>query len=247
MAARITFYRLIARARLPQRAERSALGSLPARAFQYCQPVRVASGFGYYVFPPIGFSLRWDGNQVAWDYAGGPGWAPLTVAQFPDFAVKFDAAAREAARGFSPPFLSALPEPGVVQIWTGLVVRTAPLWDVLIRPPANLPASQQYDLYEGVVETDRWFGPLFTNIRIKKTGETIRFDPDWPFAQVQPLPREVTSEASLSDYALVTELAGLDWAAYAQTVVAPNTDPARKRGAYAAAARRRGKGGGGDV
>jgi hypothetical protein len=52
-----------------------------------------------------------------------------------------------------------------VQIWSGLIARTAPGWSLLIRPPANLPRLPGLDAYEGLVETDRWFGPLFTNHR----------------------------------------------------------------------------------
>ena len=57
---RITFYRMIPGARLPQRADRSAAGSLPTRAFRYCEPVVTASAFGYYVFPPISFTVICD-------------------------------------------------------------------------------------------------------------------------------------------------------------------------------------------
>ena len=48
----VTFHRLIPTARLPQRADRSAAGSLPTRAFRYCEPSTSASGYGYYIFPP---------------------------------------------------------------------------------------------------------------------------------------------------------------------------------------------------
>ena len=44
----VTFHRLIPSARLPQRADRSAAGMLPTRAFRYCEPSSTASGFGYY-------------------------------------------------------------------------------------------------------------------------------------------------------------------------------------------------------
>ena len=42
----VTFHRLIPTARLPQRADRSAAGMLPTRAFRYCEPSSTASGFG---------------------------------------------------------------------------------------------------------------------------------------------------------------------------------------------------------
>jgi len=58
----LTFYRFIEEARLPQRADRSAGGSIPTRGFRYCEPVTTASAFGWYVFPPMSFSLMWDGG-----------------------------------------------------------------------------------------------------------------------------------------------------------------------------------------
>ena len=44
--------------------------------------------------------------------------------QFPNYATQFDADAPEALRGCSPPFTTALPEIGGVQIWTGLLAKT---------------------------------------------------------------------------------------------------------------------------
>ena len=58
-------------------------------------------------------------------------------------------AAPDDIKGFSPPFVGALQEPGVVQIWSGLVARTAPGWSLLVRGPANLPRSLGYEVYEG--------------------------------------------------------------------------------------------------
>ena len=42
----ITFYRFIPQCRPPMRADRSAGGTLPTRAFRYCEPVATASAFG---------------------------------------------------------------------------------------------------------------------------------------------------------------------------------------------------------
>ena len=121
---RVTFHRFIPTARMPQRADRAAAGTLPTRAFRYCEPVVTASAFGYYVFPPISFSLMWDGTEFTWTYEGAESWLPLRAAQFPHFAAHFDSLVPEEIRGFSPPFLGALQEPGLIQMWTGLVART---------------------------------------------------------------------------------------------------------------------------
>ena len=240
---RITFYRLIPGARPPQRADRSAAGTLPTRAFRYCEPVTSASAFGWYVFPPIDFSLLWDGSQVRWTYEGAHDeWLPLHVAQFPDFAQHFDARAPAEMRGFSPPFIAALQEPGLVQFWSGLIARTQPGWSLLVRPCANLPRNPGFEPFEGIIETDRWFGPLLTNMRLTKTDTPINFRTEMPVLQVQALPREALDEAALNDFGLVEDFDGFapeDWDDFYDTVVRPNTTAHRPRGEYAAAARRR--------
>lgn len=240
-----TFYRLIDGARMPQRADRSAAGTLPTRASRHCDAVTTAASFGWWLFPPIDFSLLWDGDDIYWTWGDRTDWLLLSTAQFPDFANQFDAVAPHAGQGCSPPFLTALPEPGLVQIWSGLIARTAPDWSLLIRPLANMPQRGGYALYEGVVETDRWFGPLFTNLRLTRTHAPVRFQSDFPFAQVQPLPRVAYADETMDAVTHIPQLGELtsrDWDDYIHTVVKPNDDPERPHGQYAVAARRRRKG-----
>jgi hypothetical protein len=243
-APNVTFFRLVPGCRLPQRADRSAAGTIPTRAFRYCEALTSASAFGWYLFPPISFSLIWDGgSDVIWSYQGADAWFPLKAAQFPKFAEHFDRLAPPELRGFSPPFLCAFKEPGVVQIWTGLIARTAADWSLLVRAPANLARSQGCDHYEGIVETDRWFGPLFTNIRLTRTNAPVEFDTDFPFLQVQPVHRSVYGPA-LDAFTVVPGLdrfTSRNWDDFRTTVVVPNVDPHRQRGQYAIAARRQRK------
>ena len=238
----ITFHRLVPTARLPQRADRSAAGSLPTRAFRYCEPATSASAFGYYMFPPIGFSVIWDGHDIQWTYEGIGDWLPLRAAQFPGFRETFDAVAPPEIKEFSPPFIGALQEPGLIQLWTGYVVRTAPGNSLLVRAPANVPRAGGWDHFEGIVETDRWFGPLIINLRLTKTDTPIDFNPDYPLVQVQPIPREIYQDTHLNNYELVPSLEQFtpeDWDDYYDTVVRPNVQENRPRGQYAAAARKR--------
>lgn len=237
----VSFFRLVPSARSPQRADRSAGGTLPTRAFRHCEPSTAASGFGWYVFPPIDFSLVWDGTDIVWTFEGAGEWLPLTVAQFPDFAEYFDAHAPDDVKSFSPPFLGAAPNPGIVQLWSGLVARSAPGWSLLVRPPANLPRPSGYELYEGIIETDRWFGPLITNLRLTKTDRPVHIRKDFPLVQVQPIPRTAYSNgtlASFKNFDTIDCLTEADWQRYRETVVYPNIDPDRRRGRYAAAARK---------
>ena len=127
MTPLITFFRFVPQCRSPMRADRAAAGTMPTRAFRYCEAMTSASAFGWYVFPPITFSLMWDGgSEIFWTYKGEHAWFPLRKVQFPGFAEHFDKAAPVDMKGFSPSFLAPFKEPGVVQIWSGLFARTRP-------------------------------------------------------------------------------------------------------------------------
>jgi hypothetical protein len=244
-APAVTFYTAIPGCRPPMRADPAVLGTLPARGFQYCEALRTASSFGWYVFPPIDFTLQWDGSQVVWTWRGAKAWYPLTSAQFPGYQAVFEKFAPRHLRGFSPPFLTAVAEPGIIQMWTGLMIESAENWSVLVRPPANLPRNIAYDLYEGIVETDRWFGPLFTAIRLIKTDVPIHFSTETPLLQVQPLHRNAYADEVSNDFGLVSDPAAFSedaWSRYERTMVKPNLDPNRPIAAYATSVRRRRRG-----
>ena len=67
----VKFYRFIPTARAPERADKSAAGSMPTRAFRYCEAMRTASAFGWYIFPPMSFKLMWDGANFSTPHRAG--------------------------------------------------------------------------------------------------------------------------------------------------------------------------------
>ena len=214
---------------------------MPTRAFRYCEPATSASGYGYYIFPPISFSLQWDGRDVMWTWEGAGTWLPLKAAQFPISAPVRPDRARGDPRIF--PAVPGRPAgTGSGPVLDRIVARTAPGWSLMVRAPANIPRSGGYELFEGIIETDRWFGPLITNMRLAKTDVPIDFRADFPLLQVQPIPRHAYDDATLNNYELVPELKQLtpeDWDDYYDTVVRPHVQEVRPRGQYAAAARKR--------
>ncbi len=238
----IRFLRLIEQAPAPVRAGRDAGGTLPVRAARFCDAVTQAAAFGWWLRAPMELSLVWDGSAIHWTWPGTDRWLPLGAAQFPHFAPRFDAAAPPDLAGTAPPFLAALPEPGLIQVWTGFLAQTAPGWSLLVRPPANLPRPSGFEAYEGIVEADRWPGPVFANLRLTRTGTPIRLDAAAPLLQLQPVPRAAYAEATLEGMAHVAAPAlftAADWDGFRDTVVRPNDTPDRAPGAYALAARRR--------
>ena len=239
----VRFYRMIDQARPPQRADRSAAGTLPTRAYRYCEAVTSATAFGWWAFPPIDLMLLWDGVDIFWQYEGVSNWLPLTPsAQFPGFLEEFNAVAPLPLRDCSPPFLTALPEPGLLQIWTGLMARTAPGWHLLLRAPANIPGASGFSHYEGIVATDDWFGPLFTNVRLTRTHAPVRMRADFPLLLLQPVQHVAYSDVVMSSMKFMGDMRQLqndDWTDYHATIVVPNEDPDRAFGAYAVTARKR--------
>src|SRR6266436_6881294 len=160
-------------------------------------------------FSPMTFYLQWDGTDVIWTHDDADTWYPLAMEHFPNFAEYFDRLAPDDIKGFAPPFLSRSFFPGVVQIWSGFFVKTAPGWSLLVRPPVNLPRSQTFECYEGILETDRWFGPLFINIRLTATDRPIEINHKKPLFQAQPLIRQTYAEEHLRASTVVDELAAL--------------------------------------
>jgi hypothetical protein len=231
------FYRLIADAPEPRRADRSADGTLPVNAYRYCEAIASASAYGWYLYPPLSFSLWWDGSEIAWTYEGAENWYPLRGAQYPGFLEQFAKVAPDDLSALAPPFLVQGMLPGVVQIWSGYLARTAPGWALLSRGAANIPRTQGYEAFEGIVETDTWFGPLFTNLRLTRTNSPVEFHRRRPLFQVQPIWRPSYTEPSFK----VSEAADLgaeDWERFAATIK-PNTVQMRRLGHYAIDTRKR--------
>jgi hypothetical protein len=226
------------------RADPSAMGSVPAAAHQYCEAVRAASSYGWYVFPPCDVSLRWNGSDIF--YQLDEDWLPLISAPLDGLAPHWDAHCPPALRGMAPPFLTATQARGVVQIWSGLMVSTAPRWSVHVRPIANAPQSRLFNLYEGIVETDEYGPwPLFINIQLLATDTIIALPKDRPMMQVQPLMREVYSASA--HQSIATELddplgmTAADWQGYRKTIRTSAPDDEHAVGGYASAVRKRNK------
>src|ERR1700691_1356840 len=172
------FYRFYTKGRPPVRADRFAGGTLSMRAARYCDAVTTASGFGWWLFPPVNTILSGDGRMILWSMDGEE-WVPVDDAvHFPGFPEEFDRLAPDHVRGAAPPYLTALPEPGLVQISLGVLVRTSDDWCLLVRRPANFPLPGHFDHFEGIIGTGEKPNHIFINLRLTKTDFPIRLRAD---------------------------------------------------------------------
>jgi hypothetical protein len=234
----ITFTRALASALPPMPADKSALGFMPVSAFQYCEAMRTAAGLGWYLFPPLGFSLMFDGRETFIADAGQ--WRAFVNEPLdPAFHDTWDRLAPPALRGHAPGYLRHLSNPGVVQIWTGYFVETAPGLALQIRPIVNAMHVSAYSCYEGIVETDTFRPmPLFINLQLHRTDSEIVFDRAMPLFQVAAVDRAGLRRQTAQVVGL--EEAGLDWDGAGRTLRVPGSkDNSRPVGAYGAAIRRR--------
>ncbi|WP_332775452.1 DUF6065 family protein [Polaromonas sp.] len=245
----VTFHKISPGAISPMHADKSALGSMPAAAHQFCEALRAASSFGWYIFPPCDIRLRWDGAQAFFD--AGDEWLPLTSVVDPELSSYWDEHCPEDMKGGAPPYLSTLFVPGVVQIWSGLLVSTAPDWSVLVRPLANLVQSRAYSCYEGIVEAD-WFKPmpLFINIRLSATDTVIEIPRGRPLFQLQPVHRAsyTTAMSSFVEHEGLQPREGNsggmspdDWAGLGSTIRSVSPSRPHDVGRYGAEVRKRAK------
>ena len=121
-----------------------------------------------------------------------------------------------------------------MQIWSGYLARTAPGWALLSRGPANIPRTQGYEHFEGIIESETWFGPLFTNIRLTRTNSPVEFHVRYPLFQVQPLLRECYSGVAFEVVSL-NEMSAADWQNFEATDEAQyrsDADAGTLRGRY---------------
>jgi len=225
----------------PRRAPPAGVGALPFKAVQYCEPSRLATSLGYYVFLPMTISICWlGGREFQWSWKEDK-WYHLTEEAFPHSFSLWDALAPDECKGFCPPFVSVNQDESL-QMWTGWFARTRPGYSSLIMPPLNLAPSPHYHIYSGIIETDRWFGPLFTNVQFKTRDVNVQFDATWPFVQVVPLARSAYAAKHFDNFALENTLSeDFPWADYHRTLIAPRVTDKPEQGHYAKLTRRRAK------
>jgi hypothetical protein len=233
----VRFYSVVRGATPPMPADQSALGTMPMGPYQYCEALRTASGYGWYAFPLEETLVRWDGHNVwVWNFNEGE-WEELFDSIYLSDEATEQWRQHAPAGCEPPPVLTGLFVPGIIQLWTGLLVTTGPDWSLHVRPVANVTHSRAYEPYEGIIETDEFKPcPLFINIRLIEANRDVLFSKGRPLFQVQPLPRAAYRGEKQPTVITMKDMKRTEWEGIEHTI-----RPLGERlpGAYAAAVRRR--------
>ena len=194
------------------------LGDIPIRAFPFCEPFLAANRVGWLLFPPLSFELVWTGRDFLAHFDSIEEWIKVDRLLLPDFADVWDSIAPPAARDMPPPFLESFPERGVLQVWSGFFVETTTDLSTWIRGPINRNHPNAFCVIEGIIETEWWIGPLFTNFQFLKTDEPVRFEKDRPWLQIFEFPKVFHSRRHADKLELISP-ANIDeqlWTKYIQ-------------------------------
>jgi hypothetical protein len=186
-------------------------GSLPVRAMQLCGPVVSASGYGWYVFAPLDFALRWDGDHTEWSPLADnepTAWRSLSGGvdvPLPggDEILAADPVRREqlAAAGRTQlAFLNADPrEMSQVEFIPNIFARTSAGWSLLVRNLPNRKPITGVRLLEGIMETSWYHNLLPIVLKLTDPGRVVRIHRQMPLACIQAVPDVAYQPATMAD------------------------------------------------
>jgi hypothetical protein len=196
-------------------------GSLPVRAMQLCGPVVSASGYGWYVFAPLDFALRWDGDHTEWSplVDNEPtGWRSLSGGvdvPLPggEEILAADPVRREmlAAAGRTQlAFLNADPrEMSQVEFIPNVFARTSPGWSLLVRSLPNRKPVTGLRLLEGIMETAWYHNLIPVVLKLTEPGRVVRIHRQMPLACLQAVPDVAYQPATMTDAVVRQGLAAI--------------------------------------
>lgn len=194
------------------------------------------------MFLPVRLSLLFENDNIYWSIDDFDSKYYLSDAiQYPNFSAEFREHATPDARDYSPPFLTRTNDADILQVWTGAFVKTQTGTASWVRSPVNIRQHPAYEVIEGVVETDWWFGPLFANIRLRKEGVPFTLSENHPFLQLLPFSKALNTEHSRSEPNVFSGLSTMtekNWEDFTETI--PNRIKDGQRiGDYAITSRRK--------
>lgn len=186
-------------------AEKTLHGTANLNGVKWCGPYTSANKAGFWLFPPIDIDITWRGGQQ-FDYKFHEEYSDEDYHLVRQLIKPTDGVDPDkwSLQGGRTKFTWGLVEPGVVQMWTGLIFKTPPGWCLHVRSPVNFAPRSMY-VMEGIIETDWMQYDIWTNLVFTKENETIQLRKDgWPpLAQLIPTRRETFAEKWSSEEEMI--------------------------------------------
>lgn len=176
------FHRILPIAPDIKLADKSADGTMPARAFAHCEAMRLVSGWGYYLFPPCDISIMWCYSNIMarfkvdeeWQLVDDDGIRPYMENDMDDVPM--------------PGVVSKIREHGHFQLTFGYMGKSEDdEVGYIIRPAINIAASPVVQFYEGVVNFASESKEIFINGRFNVSDHEFMLRRDTPMFQVCPV------------------------------------------------------------
>jgi len=163
-------------------------------ALKFCGPYKFANQIGFWLYSPVDIDITWKGGREFEHTIHGS--YDNSDYKIINDLIKDDDPISKNGVWISPQegrtkFTFGSVEDGVVQIWTGLILKTQPNWCLQISSCINFP-DRGFEVMNGVLDTDWMFYDIWVNLVFKNKDQCvkIRKNDSIPLAQLVPIPRE---------------------------------------------------------
>lgn len=163
-------------------------------AIKFCGPYKYANQIGYWIYSPVDIDIMWKGGRdfehilhTPYDNSDYKIVKNLIKDEDPITNNDIWISPQEGRTKFT----FGMVEEGLVQFWTGCILKTPPNWCLQVRSVINFP-ERGFQVMNGVLDTDWMFYDIWLNIVFTAKNEwiKIRKNDKIPLAQLVPIPRE---------------------------------------------------------
>ena len=184
-----------------------------SKAVSQCGPYIHANSLGWWIFPPTDLDAEYHGNGN-WSVVEHNKYNEQEHIDYLSKLKSYEYKTEDGSTQEYSPILRTYVESNaadehLLQIWTGVILRTPPGWGLLVRSPIN--AEEDYDrpwhVQEGVIESDWMDYDLWINLVFTRKNERVEIRQNmWPpLAQIVPIRREAYEKKWEIDDKLITD------------------------------------------